>query len=212
MQQYDPTSSRVAEERMDAWRSQELTGDLIKDAIPGVGPATVDKMKDAGMDTTYKLIAAFLGKMTKGQTVMKAATEFKNDLAEMGTPTSFQDTVITAIVEKLMQGFRIVMTMDESRLSSSRMKHEDIEAFLEKELSGDLDKDFKGISEAAAGKLAEEGGVETTWMFFGMALGSEDANDFETSIKECGVAGGWSATVVHQVVEKMAVGIQLPYS
>jgi len=197
---------------MDAWRAQELTGDLVGDAIPGVGPASVETMKAAGIDTTYKLIGAFLGKMGNDQTVMGAATAFKTDLAEMGTPTNFQDTVITAIVEKLMQGFRIVMTMDESRLSSSRMKHEDIEAFLEKDLTGDLAKDFKGISEAAAGKLADEGGVETTWMFFGMALGSEDANDFEATIKECGVAGGWSATVVHQVVEKMAVGIKLPYS
>jgi len=41
---------------------------------------------------------------------------------------------------------------------------------------------------------------------------SEDADDFEATIKECGVAGGWSATVVHQVVEKLAAGITLEYN
>jgi hypothetical protein len=207
---HDPSNSKVGEDRMEEWRKLEITGVLADDAIPGVGQATIDKMmENPATDSTYKLFAAYLGKMTPGQTVLGAAQEFKNDLGELGTPAQFQDTVVTAIVEKLMAGFRVPMKMDEARLSSSRMSHADMEAFLTKDLTGNLAEDFKGISDASCKKLADEGGVESTWMFFAMALGSADANDFETTIKECGVAGGWSATVVHQVVEKLASGIPL---
>ena len=209
---YDPSNSKVGEDRMDEWRACELTGDLTQDSIPGVGEATISKMLDSGAyDTTWKLFAAYLGKMTPRKTLMSAAEEFKQDLEKLGTPRQYQDTVVNAIVEKLKAGFRMPMTMDAARSTSSRMTKDDMKDFMDKDLSGDLAEDFKGISPAAAGKLLDQGGVESTWMFFGMALGSADANDFESTIKECGVAGGWSATVVHQVVEKLASGIKLPY-
>lgn len=91
------------------------------------------------------------------------------------------------------------------------MTHAEIEAFLAKDLTGDLAKDFKGISEAAAGKINDSLGCANSWMFFGIALTSDDANDFESTCKEGGVAASYSATVVHQVVEKLAAGVKLPF-
>jgi len=210
---YDPGNSKVSEETMDEWRERPLTGDLAEDRVPGIGAGTIAKLKEqAAYDTTYKLLGTFLGLMGNGEGVMETAGKFKEVLAEQDTPSQWQDTVVTAVVEKVMKGFRMGMEMSEDRLSSSRMKHDEMEEFLAKEFTGDLEKDFKGVSAASAKKLADNAGVETSWQFFGLACTSENATDFETTIKECGIAGGWSATVVHQVVEKMANGVKLPYS
>ena len=212
MADYDATNSKVSEERMEEWRQRELTGNLKEDRIPGVGEATIAKLEASEQtNSTFRLIGTYLSLFTEEQTTLGCANEFKKVLQEAGTPAGFQDTVVTAIVEKIMAGFRVPMKMDEDRLSSSRMSHADIEAFLAKDLTGSLADDFKGISEKTAGNMASDGGIENSWMFFSMALTSEDANDFETTIKEFGIAGGWSATVVHQVVEKLAAGLTLPY-
>jgi len=210
--EFDAANSKVSEERMEEWRGRDLTGDLEGDAIPGVGPATIEKFKaNEETKSTYRLIGSYFSGITEGETTLGAAQKFKDLLEEHGTPKQYQDTVVTAIVEKILAGFRITMQMDEARLSSSRMSHADVEAFLAKELTGNLAKDFKGISEATAKKMNEDGGVANTWMFFALALQSENADDFEATIKDFGIAGGWSATVVHQVVEKLAAGLQLPY-
>jgi len=212
MGEYDPSNSKCSEERMEEWRQRVVDGNMTTDCIPGVGEATITKLTDAGYDNTFKLIGAFLGFMGEGQGVMEAAQAFKDFLGEHETPAGFRDTVTTAVVEKVMVGCRMPMIMDEARLSSSRMDHAKMEAFLTKELTGVTDKDFSGISAAASEKLKANAGVDTTWQFFGLALQSADADEFEDQIKGAGVAGGWSATVVHQVVEKLAAGFVLPYT
>jgi len=202
---------------MDEWRGRVLTGCMSDDRVPGCGEATIRSLesKFPGMEdkATYMLIGTFLSlfdqEALKGGGVMAVCDKFKEQLAEWETPAAHRDTVVTAIAEKVFAGFRMPMQMDEDRLSSSRMNHEKMEAFLSKELTGDCAKDFSGIGDKAAAQLPNYG-VETSYQLFGFALTSKDANEFEDALKEAGVAGGWSATVVHQVVEKLANGVRLP--
>lgn len=210
--EYTPTKSAVSEERMDEWRARELTGDLERDAVPGIGPATIAKLKgNEETKTTFRLMGAYLQGLTTGATTLGAAQTFKDCLEAHDTPAQYRDTVVTAIVEKITGGFVFPMAMSEDRLSSSRMTSEKMEAFLAKQLTGDLATDFSGISEDTAKNMAKDGGIENTWMFFAVALQSENADDFEQTIKEFGVNPGWAATVVHQVAEKLTSGLTLPY-
>jgi len=149
--------------------------------------------------------------LTKGETTLGAAQKFKDLLEENETHAQHRDTVVTSIVEKISSGFVFPMAMEEDRLTSSRMTNEKMEAFLAKELTGDLATDFSGISEDTAKTMALDGGVDNSWMFFALALQSENADDFEATIKDFGVNAGWAATVVHQVVEKLSNGLTLPY-
>lgn len=64
---YDPRRSKVSEDKMNAWRSSQITGDLSE--VPGIGPAAIAKLKegDDGPDkitNTYQLFGKFL--MLKG--------------------------------------------------------------------------------------------------------------------------------------------------
>lgn len=64
---YDPRRSKVSDDKMEAWRSAQITGDLTE--VPGIGPAAVKKLKEAdeGADqitNTYQLFGKFL--MLKG--------------------------------------------------------------------------------------------------------------------------------------------------
>lgn len=116
MADFDPSNSKVSEETMEEWRGRTVTGNLTEDRVPGVGPGTIAKLEEKGAyDTTFKLFGAFLGCMDEG-TVMSAAQKFKDLLADFETPAAWRDTVVTAVVEKVMAGFRMPMTMDESRL------------------------------------------------------------------------------------------------
>merc|ERR1711907_133497 len=202
---------------MEAWRQRELTGDMSVDRVPGCGEATIKRLnaKFEGMEdkATFMLIGSFLSLFDQaaldGGGLMAVCDKFKAQLEEWETPSAWRDTVITAMAEKIFAGFRAPMTMDPDRLSSSRMNHEKMEAFLSKELTGNCEKDFTGIGEKAAKSLPDYG-VETSYQLFGLALTSADSNEFEETILEAGVASGYSATVVHQVVEKLSGGIKLP--
>merc|ERR1711934_159906 len=211
MAEYNPEKSRGSEERMEEWREKVLTGDLEADAIPGVGEKTCELLVGQGTnDTTFKVLGAFLGCMGSAGN-MAGCNDFKGVLEEWGTPAAYRDTVITALGEKVNAGFSFHMVMSDTRRQSSRMTAEKLEDFLDKQLTGDLANDISGISEASAKKLADDLGTETTWQFFGIALTSSSADDFEETIKEAGVAPAWSATVVHQVVEKLAVGLKMDF-
>merc|ERR1711977_234879 len=139
---YDPGNSKAQEETMEAWRERELTGDLNVDRVPGCGEATIKRLeaKFPGMEekATFMLIGSFLSLFDKaaldgGGCMQAVCDKFKAQLAEWDTPKARQDTVITAMAEKIFAGFRAPMTMDPARLSSSRMNHEKMEAFLAKD-------------------------------------------------------------------------------
>jgi len=116
----------------------------------------------ATYNSTFKVIGAFLSQIGEGVSTMEAAQAFKDVLKENETPAQYRDTVVTAVIEKVMDGCKMGMGMDEKRRKSSRMTHDQMEEFLNKQHTGIVATDFRGISENTAAKLAENAGVETS--------------------------------------------------
>jgi len=210
---YNPSNTKCGEETMEEWRHKAITGDLLEDHPPGCAEGTAKILKENGIESTFKLLGLFFTGHPSADT-MEACQTFKNILHDYGTPAAWQDTLVTSVCEKVLAGFKCHIEMDPDRLTSSRMTEEKLEAFRKKAKSGGLSgcvaEDISGISEATAEKL-KKFNVHSTWQLFGLCLASDDSNDFEATIKGCGVAGGWSATVVHQVVEALNVGVAIEF-
>jgi hypothetical protein len=190
---------------MEEWRNGTLTGNLEVDAVPGVGPATIRKLKASGVSTTYALLGRYLQHRGPGVDSMAAAHKFKRDLADWDTPKKYQDTVVTAVVEKLMAGFKLTMTGE----FSSGYDHHKMEEILATPLTGDLAVDFKGISPKTAASMAKKWRIENTTQFFGVALQFNDAGEFQAELKALGVNASWSGKVVHQVVDRLWQGLEM---
>lgn len=175
-----------------------------------MGEATIRKLKSKGVTSTWKVFGKFVGHMDEGVSLLDAASAFKTDLAEATTPTQHRDSVVSAVAERVYSGFQCPMVMDDERRKSSRMDHEKMEAFLAKDLTGDLEEDFNGIGVESAKKL-KRAGVRTSWQLFGKALELDgDADEFEDFLTTNGTASGYKATVTHQVAERLANGLHLP--
>ena len=71
--------------------------------------------------------------------------------------------MVSAVAERVYSGFQCPMVMDADREKSSQMDHAKMEAFLEKNLTGDLAEDFTGIGPESAKKL-KRAGVRTSWL------------------------------------------------
>lgn len=60
---YDPKKSKVSEDRMEKWRTSEVTGDIIE--VPGIGPAAKkllaeDAIPEDRITNTHQLIGHYL--------------------------------------------------------------------------------------------------------------------------------------------------------
>jgi len=193
---------------MQQWCNSTLTGDL--DEVPHVGGATISELKKDGVKSTWQLFGKFITHLNENVGLLTAASRFKDDLANAGSPVGHRDSVVSAVAERVYSGFKCPMEMDDDRRSSSRMTHAKMEKFLEKDLSGDLASDFDGIGSESAKKL-RKAGVHTSWQLFGKALEFDgDADRFEDFLTNNGTASGYKATVTHQVAEKLAHGLHLP--
>lgn len=210
---YNPEKTSTGEETMAKWRAKALTGDLKTDHPPGIGPATIKKLEDGGIDNTFKLLGMFFAGMPSVD-IMEACQAFKNYLHTLKTPAGHQNTAVTGIAEKVYAGFRCPLEMSDDCIASSRANHEVVEAFVKKakdgELSGNLAEDVLGISEYSAQLASVRGGMNTTWQMFGIALQCADAEELEVTLRDAGVSPAWSATVVHLVVEALNEGFKLP--
>jgi len=204
---FTPEKSRITEASLERWRNAEVNGELTQ--VPGVGEATAIALKKRGISNSYELMGRFMSYMGE-EGLLTACTDFKQFLAECDTPSTFRDSVVLAIGEKLASGITVLgLEVTEAILSSSQMQQADMESFLAKDLSGDPKMDFKGIGDKSKKALAKQG-CETTWQLLGDLLTSCDPEAFQQHLNEAGVAPGWQASITHQCVERLANGLKLP--
>lgn len=58
MAEFNPNSSRISEEARDVWIRADVSDDLA--IIPGCGPASIKRLNESGVWTTWQLFAVFL--------------------------------------------------------------------------------------------------------------------------------------------------------
>ena len=214
---FDMKNTHSSAEQLDEWRGKKLTGDLEKDHIPGVGPATIRLLKDNGVNTTFQVFGEYLSCWGPDVDTTGAADDFKvKFLGETGiqSPEKWRNAVVEAILEKLNTGCEFdsgATYVSEEFLVTSMCNHDDIEKFLDMEFSQDLAEDFKGVGPESKKKLLEHG-IATTYQLFGLALKSENMMDFKEKLSDAGVASGFIHTIIHQIVEKLKVGLKMPYT
>jgi len=206
-QAFHPEKSQLSEATLEQFRECTLDGSLTQ--VPHIGPVTEAALQAHGVSTSYQLIGRFLSLIdTHG--VLAACDAFKEFLADCDTPAKHRDSVIVALGEKMVAGFRVVgLEVPEEILTSSKMKQADMETFLSKELSGDPAQDFKGVGPKSKEVLAKEG-CETSWQMFGALLSTCNVAEFQQSLKTAGVASGWRTTITHQLIERLAHGLNIP--
>ena len=107
--QYDPSSSRITEERMQEWRETQLSGNV--DEIPYVGEATVPALSSNGMGTTWQVLGKFFSYFDEDHNMLAAANRLKAALADAGTPGAHRDSVVTAVAEKVYDGERYPLAL-----------------------------------------------------------------------------------------------------
>merc|ERR1711998_427515 len=204
---FTPEKSRISEASLEQWKEATVDGDLTQ--IPGVGKVTAAALQSRGIETSYALFGRFLSLMDEDG-LLPACDRFKALLEDCEAPPAFRDTVVLAIGEKLSSGFRLEgMHMPAEIVESTQCSHQDIEDFLAKELTGDPQKDFKGVGPKSKRALAQQG-ADPTWQMLGTLLTLGDALEFREQLKLAGVASGWRSTIAHQCVEKVAAGVKLP--
>merc|ERR1711904_232381 len=202
---FNPEKSHISEQRLDEWRDATIDGCMSQ--VPGIGPATVQALEQEGVTSSYHLMGKFLS-LVQEDGIMPACDRFKDFLEDCETPASHRDTVVLALGEKMSSGFRVEgLVVPEITLKSSQVSHKDIEAFLEKELTGDPAKDFKGLGPKSKAALAAKG-CTTSWQLLGVLLTTCDVEEFDARLKAAHVASGWRASITHQCVEKLADGLR----
>lgn len=109
---YDPRKSKVSDQRMDAWRSGTVTGDLTE--VPGIGPDAKKKLSTASIledriTNTHQLFGKYL--MLKGPdedghvvTVSETNQKFWYYLKFKGI-SSHRSAIVLAVSEKVATFF-----------------------------------------------------------------------------------------------------------
>jgi len=97
-QAFHPENSRVGASALADFIRAPTKGNL--DEVPGVGPATIDRLRAAGVETTYQLVAKYLS-FKGANTEPKAHAElFYQWLKRTETPAGFRAGVVHSIAEK----------------------------------------------------------------------------------------------------------------
>merc|ERR1711959_113309 len=205
---FDRDKSHIPDDTMREWLEKELTGDFTEDKVPKFGPAGQDACAANGVDTTFKLLGMFFTELGIESDPMGACDSLKAKLHDFGCPASHLDSVIMCIFERIAKGFRAPMTIEAERLASSRMTQEKMMDFLGTPICGDLGE-ISGLGEKSQDGLVAAG-ITSTWQLIGKALMCNDAGEFEEFLKASGCAAGYTATVTHQIVERLANGITVP--
>jgi hypothetical protein len=105
---YDPRRSKVSDDKMEAWRSAQITGDLTE--VPGIGPAAVKKLYECDegankITNTYQLFGRFFmlkGPGHEGETSVEPVEhtqKFWLWLANRGI-SSHRSAIVRCIAEK----------------------------------------------------------------------------------------------------------------
>jgi hypothetical protein len=96
-QGFDPSRSRVSYDTMAAFIASPVTDDIL--SVPGIGPATAEKLSNDNIDTTYQLIGLFLTLKGKNMTQQVHCDAFWFYLQSIGVNAA-RSGIVHSIAEK----------------------------------------------------------------------------------------------------------------
>jgi hypothetical protein len=98
MSGFDPSRSRVSSETMSEFLSAPMSADLT--TVPGVGPSTIERLKEDSITTTYQLMGAFLRVCNEYMTSKERTDAFWYYLQAIKVPGGTRSSIVQAIAEK----------------------------------------------------------------------------------------------------------------
>lgn len=99
MSGFDPNRSRVNDDTLAMFLSGPLVEDLS--SVPGVGPSTVEYLKEDNITTSFQLVGAFLRVCDKGMTTQQRTDAFWFYLQALKVPGGTRSTIVKSIAEKV---------------------------------------------------------------------------------------------------------------
>ena len=94
---YDPNKSQVSSDLLADFVEKEFEQDIT--SVPGIGAASCDKLKDAGITTTYQLLGQFLALKSTDMTPQEHCDEMWYWLKETGV-NAYRSGIILCLAEK----------------------------------------------------------------------------------------------------------------
>lgn len=98
-QAFNPQNSKVAEDTLGDFVRGAIEENL--ETVPGIGPATVAKLNNEGITSTFQLIAKFLSMKDEGVESVEHCERFYQWLIHIGTPAGFRAGIVHSIAEKM---------------------------------------------------------------------------------------------------------------
>ena len=96
---YDPHRSTVTDDKLAAFVSLEITGDLNE--VPGIGPKSIELLKEQGISTTFGLFGKFLCMKEEGVGPVEHCDRFWLWLKAIGFPGGHRGNVVRCIATRL---------------------------------------------------------------------------------------------------------------
>ena len=97
MSGFDPNKSRVSADKLAEFLSSPIVDDIT--SVPGIGPATAEKLKEDNVETTVQLIGIFFTLKAPGMTQQEHVDAMWYYLQELGV-NSFRSGIVQCIAEK----------------------------------------------------------------------------------------------------------------
>eukprot|EP00808_Paulinella_micropora_P027678 g78902.t1 len=211
----------------DLWLRRELTGDLKKDKIPGLGERTIKLLHAQGIHNTFQLLGDFFmqlnGPVNSLSELKRLGSAYLARLQDLQSPLSYRQTLVAALLLKVSHGFRIPGEQQEM-VSSTKMTQDKWARFRRQVkfvegkrrfwLTGQLQSDFEFIGAKTAENLMR-GGMRNSFQLLGkylQGLGAPDhAEAFKTFLGRQGPGVQTSALVaqVQEIVKTGFVVLQL---
>lgn len=162
---FNPLLSTISDQQLQAFIKADLTGQLKKGVIPGIGDGTIKKLntkavEDGGwfkIKTVWQLFARFLMMAGQGSSFQEDADAFMALLDMVGTDPKYQANIVHALLEKFDCGFRM---WDKEK--NRPMEITDI--WEGTPLTGDEEKKWIEYSLNDGGSLAEVPGLESRYL------------------------------------------------
>ena len=96
---YDPNRTLLNPHHLGAFIQAPIKGNLLE--VPGIGPATVKAMNEAGMTTTFELIGKYMSLKAQGVDSEDHCDRFFYWLKDIGTAAGYRSSVVQAIAQKM---------------------------------------------------------------------------------------------------------------
>jgi hypothetical protein len=99
MSGFDINRSRISGDTLSTFLAGPIHEDLS--TVPGVGPSTIERLKEDNITTTYQLVGVFLRVCDKGMTTRQRTDAFWYYLQSIMVPGGTRSSIVQAIAEKV---------------------------------------------------------------------------------------------------------------